>query len=498
METVIVIGAGASHDFCKVVRKEDRQEYIKAGVSMPTGEELIRQMMDFESDLLLYGRKGYLRQMAEELTPSSSDNGKFVQEIVDKDLIALRGAVSIRVALSKHGLIQEGWSWCDGQQRPTIHACGERWKHPIIEELWGPDSERHKFFVEKIAIKLGFKNHLRLAALLKHYHPESIDNFLTSIKYKLVDVEIDLGDGEVDRKYTNDDLVNAGKELIVYWLLKAENAKIFNAEHKIWYRWLREAIINSYANKSFAEFEESDEKKRSEKAKEIIKENINKIQIINFNYDRSLEYYLDKQMPDFAEEIKNKIFHPYGGLKNCGYQYGGLKADLRNPSIGISDIFQKIKDVAEKEIKIIGEERNSDKDFFERLRKDSRKLYFLGFGFIEDNLSRFLGEDCFNITYDINDAKSDYVSHKVFYTNYENAQKVEQKVQNYFRPCVKAPPSSIRLGMGSMINPMTLTDIESLNVNVDKIERDKIRDKIFTKSSKGVYDALNEDFALII
>lgn len=119
----------------------------------------------------------------------------------------------------------------------------------------------------------------------------------------------------------------------------------------------------------------------------------NKITIITFNYDRSLECYLHQaithrfQIPvekslDILRQIN--IIHPHGILGNYP------EVPYSNELHGIS--MEKISN----RIKIIHEIKDSKEDFCSTEFRDSNralceseKIYFLGFGFHEDNIRRF-------------------------------------------------------------------------------------------------------------
>lgn len=126
----------------------------------------------------------------------------------------------------------------------------------------------------------------------------------------------------------------------------------------------------------------------------------NKVTIINFNYDRSLEAYLHNAIENFygvsSEEAlstlkKIKIIHPHGML-------GKYPEIPYIPDFGGQENKHKAKvlNKISKSIKIIHEIDDSNDTFcspeFKQahasLRK-ARKIYFLGFGFHTENLRRF-------------------------------------------------------------------------------------------------------------
>ena len=120
----------------------------------------------------------------------------------------------------------------------------------------------------------------------------------------------------------------------------------------------------------------------------------NEISIITFNYDRSLEHYLFtvlKNSYNLNEEkcagIVNKIpiVHLYGQLDYLPWQNRG-EGRSYSPEYNehiLADSGSKIKIMTEE----IVEEDQNFKDAWERITK-AKWIYFIGFGYNEDNLSR--------------------------------------------------------------------------------------------------------------
>lgn len=119
----------------------------------------------------------------------------------------------------------------------------------------------------------------------------------------------------------------------------------------------------------------------------------NKLTVITFNYDRSIEAYLHQAImyryqvsEDEAARIVNRfnIIHPHGNLG----QYPRIPYSTALNSMQLRDIIEHIK--------IIHEIEDSSSSFCsEEFRKanealkESQKIYFLGFRFHEDNIRRF-------------------------------------------------------------------------------------------------------------
>lgn len=197
--------------------------------------------------------------------------------------------------------------------------------------------------------------------IFKNSSIESIDRFL-SINHEIY--------GEI------------GKKAIVLSLLKAELESKFreDIEEKIsrqdWYTFLYNKMISTFTDPdSYLRFGE------------------NKISIITFNYDRSLEFFLYSSMcnsfshvqrENVAEQLKKlKFIHVYGCLANppwidgLNYQRPEQKKQL-TPEL-IDNLYPNIRTIHQRT------KDNELKDLQKTIKK-AKKIYFLGFGFAEENL----------------------------------------------------------------------------------------------------------------
>ena len=168
------------------------------------------------------------------------------------------------------------------------------------------------------------------------------------------------------------DLTELGKVLIAQTLLSLEeSSKLFSAkENGYEYLWNK-------LNTQVHNFKK------------------NKLRIITFNYDRSLEYYLfnvlknafkldDTESAGYLNRFT--VLHLYGQLgdlpfettkQNKGIQYGEEIDDL-----------DKLK-YASASIKIVHDKSNLEQfDIAEAILKESQRIYFLGFGFDKTNVQR--------------------------------------------------------------------------------------------------------------
>lgn len=430
-KTIVVIGAGASADFRKKIDGDVIAEIYRTNnqaldhpmqilkkpkgnsIAMPTGQELVNQMIGFGVEVLRFGLKSYLK-----------NNLKLTHKISDEEFESIKNFVLKKdedktIWTISYDPIKDFANKGRRTGDSESYAEAESKKNEMYELLNFNFKTKFKELDKKMVEKTPLKNHLRLASLLHFYDPESIDNFLSSIEKELIDINPDKS-SEPPKK---DELIKAGKELIAYFLLKAEDKEIFSADNFIWYRWLREAIINGDGDSTI-------------KIEEKIKAKIENLEIISFNYDRSLAHYLDNKMPNFSDKIKAKITYPYGSLSEAenSFEYGKLK-QMQAPQMQASDdfcifeFFEKVEfQEMAKEIFVIGEERSlegrKDEKKLEQFKTNiipnqTKRIYFLGFGFIKQNCDLFC-------------ATPDQTT-EIYYTNFDNSQKIRRAFEYRFR-----------------------------------------------------------------
>lgn len=115
----------------------------------------------------------------------------------------------------------------------------------------------------------------------------------------------------------------------------------------------------------------------------------NRVAFITFNYDRSLEYYLYKSFlsafHDKREEIKTSIedcipfpiIHVYGKVDEIKWHGGSeYKADFDLKTI------EKLS----QNIRVIGERTNDLKDEIAKIISLHKRIFFLGFGYADENM----------------------------------------------------------------------------------------------------------------
>ena len=260
---------------------------------------------------------------------------------------------------------------------------------------------------------------------LKQMQPLSIDTFLSY----------------------HEEWEGVGKQAIAYELLKKESKYKYEDKDKgNWYRFLIDALIRGCRD-----------------PKDILRNN-DKLSIVTFNYDISLEYYLYTRLKtisffekNFSEFVNNlKIVHVYGQLSRFNwhkefcekfYEKEVIERDIKHYG---NNSENKYKTYA-KSIEIVGIRKWQNDQLpvhIKKIRdiiKDAKNIYVLGFGFYEENMDLIgLGS---NLLQDLRK--------RFYYTNYGNMQKIERQL---------------------------------LKRGIRRMEEN------FIKSEKSVYKALAEDF----
>lgn len=180
------------------------------------------------------------------------------------------------------------------------------------------------------------------------------------------------------------EFVEIGKAAIAYILLSCEKkAKLTsdtNDDH--WYQYL----INKLAADAWEKFDPS------------------WLSIVTFNYDRSLQHYLNvtlqhtynKSLEEVLERMeKLKVVHIYGWLGDpvTSIQCGGLRDDL------MEEYVRQAMD----NLVIIPEGRDDSPTVVaaQKLIASAERICFLGFGFDETNVRRLGAPECF-LNQDVN------------------------------------------------------------------------------------------------
>lgn len=176
----------------------------------------------------------------------------------------------------------------------------------------------------------------------------------------------------LESSYTYEDV---GKNAIATCLISCEKQEfLFRPNEDHWYQYLWGRMACSHVN-DFSK---------------------NKLSIVTFNYDRSLEFYLLSALQnsfgigedEAAVQLKNiPIVHVYGKLGELP-QFAEMGKKGRPYDSDIND--HKRLAIAANGIRVIDESRNDDVVFDDAIEclKGAERICFLGFGFDETNVRR--------------------------------------------------------------------------------------------------------------
>jgi hypothetical protein len=369
--------------------------------------------------------------------------------------------------------------------------------YPLGDDLVEMIIKKCQYFIKNIGAGERLPQYKQLLDLIILHEPFSIDSFLAH--------------------HCNHELQQLGKELIVECILECENLKqlekgkqvkkfkpnnFYNDEDFIsanWYRFLTNALM---INRESLEDENEELPFR----------------IITFNYDVSLEYYLIsrlqkapllKNKPVIFKKLKESIIHVYGSVRDTDklwdnpilteykitnrdegsgrrkrlipahnlQDYGfpsnrsdyGVELDLFPFAYGSfsCDSFQshhqdlKIKDTEhgkkfitsrtnkdeDNYIKVIGEERGEVREllqpFKEYIADEAERIMFLGFGFDNQNMKLLFdykiienihsrNEEQYHECVGMNEEEY-FEKFEICYTNYEDSEKLNRRIKNYCR-----------------------------------------------------------------
>lgn len=269
----------------------------------------------------------------------------------------------------------------------------------------------------------------------------------------------------------NPSLQDVGTFLIAFVLLKCEVLckavpendynKDKNKESNNWYRFLIHVLAAC---------------DNSEELKKVFLDE-QKLSIITFNYDVSLEYHLYNSLKqiekfqgdarDFMKEFsENCIFHVYGALHTIDWDAPDPFADFGSPFINDDDFLKKaeIAIKCSQNIKTIYKDKDNKcpkytekkKKFIEAIDQ-SKRLVILGYGFDDAN-TKHLSEISENDSRGLAKALSLLGKQRIFMTNYGDSKRIQNKI--------------------TKINPAKI-------------------DPLIFISTKKVYNALMHDFDLV-
>ncbi len=278
----------------------------------------------------------------------------------------------------------------------------------------------------------GFRTQLKnFNSRLKTIDPVMIDSFLndnptlrdmgrTLIAYEILKAEASMSDGRPTNGNRKDESDRIRKQ---HGLASVPDFK------DNWYRFLVDKMIEGCVE-----------------SKDLLK---NRVKIITFNYDVSLEHYLYTRLDridrfetdDIMEFLNNNLItHMYGAIRGNAFEEADYGADFGNAvnhdrqhksgfkhrlelaykhSKGI-DVIDKQKSLAIKGSEI-GERISRD---YLRGNQAAQNIFILGFGFYEDNID-ILG---------LSNPQGLHQKLNVFYTNYGNSAKITRRFNRYLSP----------------------------------------------------------------
>ena len=267
-----------------------------------------------------------------------------------------------------------------GASAPYGYPFGRKLVDKLISEL---SNKNGSHFMLCLGLEFREAHILDFAKQLKLSDDDNIDAFLERIP----------------------DFVKLGKVAIALSLIEKENVNAFYTDGKDkWYR----TLVNELKSSSPSNFE-------------------NKVAFLTFNYDRSFDHYLfDSIRGCFHKAISDKecaemvktmpIIHLHGHIGKLKWQANdnekgrpydwhfrsldNIRRYMNRETEGIvsAEARQDVFRISE-QIKIISEaEAGDDTDFKEahRLLSEAHKIYFLGFGYHDDNLRRLKIADLSN------------------------------------------------------------------------------------------------------
>lgn len=258
----------------------------------------------------------------------------------------------------------------------------------------------------------------------------------------------DSGFSSIDKHLIiNQSFLNVGKYCIAGSLLKVESTSNFHEEmnenfkSQDWYSYFWNYVSSGIKSFNF------------------LKGNFEKIKIISFNYDRSLEYFLlnaiwNSYHDDFrkrqkrTDDLPTTIYHVYGSLGELQVENGEIAN--YGKSTPAFDVHQAVSN-----IKIIDEERTLDSQV-NMLVKSADRVFFLGFGFDEQNLEvlgvsrkTLMMKEVFATTYGLEENEILKIKRRLAAKKFTTKSSVISLLKNYLIPL---PKRKMTASGGAMIS----------------------------------------------
>lgn len=261
---------------------------------------------------------------------------------------------------------------------------------------------------------------LKFFQSLDEFDPTSIDFFLSIHK-------------EFNITLHSKEKINIGKLSIVYIIDQCykRNNITYN-----WYKYLLDQILRGCQG-----FDNNNNSN-----KENIKNN--KLDIITFNYDTSLDNFLynklsnisyfnrnDKEegnyakdfIKEFLEEKKQQEQKEYEYKYGIIHIYGKIEYSKKQEDGHKSLIYQS------QQIKVIDEDRNNEGQYSNAIEKinNANKIYIIGYGFDETNNDLINLEEIF--TYSLINSDNLELKKEVYILNYNNSELINKKIRSLIK-----------------------------------------------------------------
>lgn len=176
----------------------------------------------------------------------------------------------------------------------------------------------------------------------------------------------------------NPEFYELGRRAIIFRILEAEQESTFREQTKHkeqdWYSWLYYQLIDEIVKKEeYSRFHEND------------------ISFVTFNYDRSLEHILYGNLVNsfngietarIIEELNEiRIIHVFGQVAPLKWQdrIRGIEYGTEFVNVSVDDLSENLRIVYEENI-------NPELEEARKLISEAKRIFFLGFGYAEENL----------------------------------------------------------------------------------------------------------------
>jgi hypothetical protein len=239
---------------------------------------------------------------------------------------------------------------------------------------------------------------------------------------------VDFAPVSIDRFLTlnqsNPKIVQIGKKLITHVVARSQSSY-----QNGWYKYLLDQLVK-------------------DSSPEAILERLKSLNVITFNYDLTLEEFLHNSIQSLARTtgyeytavidcILSRIIHVYGAIFD--FSDNRDLSRFRGWDAEVPDSYF-VKSIYNNDIRVIGEERSKDQLHLKRIQErvwDADRIYILGFGFDEVNVS-IAGLDRLNNSKPL----------EINITNFEGSKKLQRKIDKLFSK-EKLPKAEIHVSTNS-------------------------------------------------